>query len=72
MVLYVEMIKENCENYLVVVHMLRALCEDHGLVHEGYEEAVANTKANIEICDQLLQSGIRELRIPRLKKPKGS
>lgn len=67
MVLYVKALKQNCEDHLAVVHRLRAACDRAGIPLDGYEESVAVTRANIQMCDELLLSGVTKLVLPKGK-----
>lgn len=71
MVLYVKALKENCENYVTVVNLLKTICDSAGVECSGYDQSLETAGANISLCDVLLESGVTELQIPRVKKSSG-
>ena len=67
MVLYVEALKANVVNFMLVVRVLKGLCDQLGIDVGGYTESMESSRANLVVLDGLLAAGIAELEVPQKK-----
>lgn len=63
MVLYLENLKVNCENYISLAELVARVLRPGDMVYEEINEAVGVCRANIETIDSLLGEGMTEIHV---------